>query len=175
MSNSYLNGPETARLRHRAFEPNDAEVFYRLNSHADVMRYTCEPMLESVEQARAAIEAYSDFETAGYGRWACVSKDSSRIVGFCGLKYIADMRAVDVGYRFFPEVWGQGFATEAALASVRFGFEELKLDRVIAMVKPENAASIRVLAKVGLSLVGPTNDCHGSNLYEILAGGLRTN
>lgn len=147
---SHVTGPATERLTHRKFIADDAETFFRLNSHPEVMRYTCESMLESVEEAQTAIANYSDFETVGYGRWACVLKQTNEVIGFCGLKYLDDMKEVDVGYRFFPEFWGRGIATEASLAAIQFGFETLKLDSMIGLVLKDNLASIRVLEKSGM-------------------------
>lgn len=143
-------GPETERLFHRAFTVEDAEAFFALNGDPRVMRWTGEAPIDSLESARAAITSYPDFETVGYGRWACVLKKTGRVVGFCGLKHLSDLRAVDLGYRFLPEVWGQGLATEASRASLRFGFETLNLDTIIGLVLPANHASIRVLEKVGM-------------------------
>lgn len=94
--------------------------------------------------------------------------EDKRLIGFCGLKYLDDLNAVDVGYRFLPEYWGRGLATEACLASVSFGFEVLKLDRIIGLVLPDNVASIRVLEKVGMRLEGEfTYDGYGVLLYSI--------
>ncbi|MEM7144728.1 MAG: GNAT family N-acetyltransferase [Verrucomicrobiota bacterium] len=152
--NSYREGPETERLRHRALVSGDAEAFYRLNSDPEVMRYTAEAPLESVEAAREAIVTHPDFETVGYGRWACVLKGEESLCGFCGLKYLEDLDAVDLGFRFFPSYWGRGLATEACEASLRFGFEVLGLEEIIALVLPENGASIRVLEKVGMKFEG---------------------
>ena len=143
-------GPQTKRLEHRAFTVNDAEAFFALNSHPDVMRFTGEPRLQSLDEARAAIANYPDFDTVGYGRWACVLKENLSVIGFCGLKYLHELDDVDVGFRFLPQYWGQGFATEACSASITFGFEILKLQRIIGLVLPENVASIRVLEKVGM-------------------------
>lgn len=148
-------GPETARLRMRAMVVDDAEAFFALNSHPDVMRHTGEPPLTSVEQARAAIADYPDFDTVGYGRWCCVLKDTDRLIGFCGLKYLDDLEEVDVGYRLLPEYWGKGLATEACAATLTYGFDEVGLSRIIALVLPENPASIRVLEKVGMTREGP--------------------
>lgn len=152
----HLIGPQTPRLSHRAFCPDDAPTFYRLNSHPEVMRYTCEPMLTSEDEARRAIQAYPDFERHGFGRWACVQKSDNAIIGFCGLKYLEEFDAVDVGYRFFPQYWGMGIATEACRVCVEFGFDVLKLPRILGFVKPENTASIRVLEKVGFHDRGMT-------------------
>ena len=150
--NTFRIGPETTRLQHRAFEIEDAESLYRLNSHPNVMRYTCEPMLQSVREAEDAIQNYPDFETHGFGRWACVLKETKTIIGFCGLKYLSDLDAVDIGYRFFPEYWGQGIATEACTACLQFGFASIGLKEIIGLVVPENTVSIRVLEKSGMQL-----------------------
>lgn len=143
-------GPETERLKHRAFEVDDAAVFFELNSNVEVMRFTGEPLMPSVDAAANAIANYPDFDEVGFGRWACVLKESDAVIGFCGLKYLADLDAVDVGYRFFPEYWGQGLATEACIASLEFGFHTLGLNEIIGLVIPVNVASIRVLEKSGM-------------------------
>jgi len=148
--NRYRTGPETPRLELRALTVSDAQAFFALNSHPDVMRHTGEPALQSVEEARSAIENYTDFEKVGYGRWACVFKETQKIIGFCGLKYLTDFDLVDVGYRFLPEYWGRGLATEACAASLAFGFHTLELEEIFAFALRENPASIRVLEKVGM-------------------------
>lgn len=151
---AYRVGPETKRLEHRALTVDDAEAYFALNTHPDIMRYIHEPLLKSVEEARAAIANYPDFDTVGYGRWGCVLKANRSVIGFCGLKYLPELEAVDVGFRFLPEYWGRGLATEAAAASIVFGFKTLGLQRIIGLVLPENGASIRVLEKVGMRRQG---------------------
>ena len=150
----YYTGPETNRLQHRAFTVDDAEAFFALNSNPDVMRFTGEPLLSSLHEAKQAIANYPDFDERGYGRWASVLKETQTIIGFCGLKYLPDLDAVDVGYRFLPQYWGRGLATEACVASLNFGFNTLGLDQIIGLVVPENAASIRVLEKAGMQSNG---------------------
>ena len=151
---SYRQGPETKRLLLRAMTVDDADVFLALRSHAQVIRYTGDEPFHSIEEARTAIEQYPDFETVGFGRWGCVLKESRAVIGFCGLKYLPELDAVDLGYRLLPEYWGQGLATEASQACIAFGFDVLGLDRIIGLVIPQNAASIRVLEKVGMKLDG---------------------
>lgn len=148
----HRRGPKTDRIVHRAFEPADAEVFHRLKSHPEVMRYTGEPPSPSVDAAREAITNYPDFERHGYGRWACVLEATGEVIGFSGLKWLDELGAADLGYRFFPEYWGKGLATESGRACVRFAFDTLHLDRVLALVLPDNAASLRVLDKLGFRL-----------------------
>jgi len=133
------------------------------------MRFTGEPPLNSLEDARQAIANYPDFDTVGYGRWACVLKDTGAVIGFCGLKYLPELDEVDVGFRFLPEYWGQGIATETSSACIAFGFDVLKLNRILGLVLAENEASIRVLEKCGLTRNGTVTyegDC--ALKYEIL-------
>lgn len=151
---SYRIGPETARLEHRALTADDAEAFFSLNSDPEVMRFTGEPPIASLEAAREAIANYPDFDTVGYGRWGCILKESQTLIGFCGLKYLPELDETDVGYRFLPQYWGRGLATEACRASVNFGLSTIHLKRIIALVLPENVASIRVLEKVGMQSDG---------------------
>lgn len=150
----YLNGPQTERLILRAFTPDDAATFFLLNSDPEVLRYTGEAPLESEEEARLRIEQYPDFDKHGFGRWACVYRPEMRVIGFAGLKMLEELGEVDLGYRLLTDYWGLGLATEASHACLRFGFETLDLDRIIGLVLPENAASIRVLKKVGMTLEG---------------------
>ncbi len=135
----------------RAFETDDAEAFYQLNSDPEVTRYTGELPCRSVETARTAIEAYPDFERHGFGRWATVLGSTGQVIGMTGLKLLEDWNGeVDLGYRFLPEYWGQGLATEASRAALQYGFDVIGLDRIIGLVMPGNRASIRVLEKVGM-------------------------
>lgn len=134
---------------------DDAEVFFRLKSDPEVVRYTGEDPFASIDVARDALANYPDFDTHGYGRWGVELKESGEMIGFSGLKYLDEFDAVDIGYRFFPEHWGKGYATEASAACLDFGFETLGLDRIIGLVLEDNAASIRVLEKTGMREVGP--------------------
>ena len=118
------------------------------------MRFTGEPLLPSLDAAKQAIANYPDFDEVGYGRWACILKETQTIIGFCGLKYLPDLDAVDVGYRFLPQYWGHGLATEACMASLDFGFTTLCLEQIIGLVLPNNPASIRVLEKAGMQSDG---------------------
>ncbi len=150
LEGDHRQGPETTRLRLRAFEEGDAEAFYRLNSHPEVNRYTGEPPCESVAAARAGIRSYPDWTQYGIGRWAAVYKATNEIIGFAGLKWLSDFGEVDLGYRFLPQYWGRGLATEASVACLAYGFETLGLKRIVGYTDPENRASMRVLEKLGM-------------------------
>ena len=92
----------------------------------------------------------ADYRKYGFGRGACILKSTGEQIGFAGLKYLEEFGDVDVAFRLMRTHWGLGLATEAALASVRFGFADLALKSIIGLVIPENIASVRVLEKTGL-------------------------
>ncbi|HEY2252885.1 MAG TPA: GNAT family N-acetyltransferase [Planctomycetaceae bacterium] len=144
---------ETGRLLLREYVAGDAAATFELGSNAEVQRYTRDPLLTSIDQAQEMLLRHpiADYRKHGFGRWAVVCKADGRLIGFAGLKYLDELREVDVGYRLLPEYWGRGLATEAVRASVQYGFETLKLSRIIGLVDPENTRSVRVLEKSGLA------------------------
>ena len=84
---------------------------------------------------------------------AIVPKDSSQLVGNCGIRIInMELREANIGYELDSQFWGKGYATEAALAILRFGFEDLGLHRIFATTLAANKGSVRVLEKLGLRL-----------------------
>src|SRR5947207_14497848 len=143
---------ETERLLLRQYVEEDAEAFFKLNSDPEVLRFVPDKALLNVEQARQILidHPIADYRKYGFGRGACVLKSTGEQIGFAGLKYLEELGEVDVAFRLMRSHWGQGLATEAALACVRFGFAELGLKRIIGLVMPENVASVRVLEKTGL-------------------------
>ena len=96
----------------------------------------------------------------GFGHWAVEEKESGRLVGRAGLKHhdtwTLDPDNIEVGYLFDRGVWGRGYATEAARAAVEYAFDALDREEVISIARPGNAASRRVMEKVGLTYAGAT-------------------
>src|ERR1041384_7991053 len=140
---------ETDRLLVREFVESDAEALFQLNSDPQVLRFVPDKQLRSVEQAPQMLldHPIADYRKYGFGRGACILKSSGEQIGFAGLKYLKELDEVDVAYSLIRAYLGLGLATEAARASVRFGFTELRLKRIIGLVMPENIASVRVLEK----------------------------
>ena len=166
---------ETERLLLREFDEGDVEPFYALGSDPAITRYTGDPGsgLASVTHALEILRAHplGDYHKYGFGRWACVHKVSGDVIGFAGLKYLDDLREVDIGYRLLPAYWGLGLATEASRAALDYGFTRLGLSRVIGLVDLDNRASVRVLEKLGLAFEGMV-EFRGERLgkYVIQAG-----
>jgi [ribosomal protein S5]-alanine N-acetyltransferase len=147
---------ETDRLLLQEYVEDDAEAFFRLNSDPEVLRFVPDASFTNVEQARKVLLAHpiADYRKYGFGRCACILKSTGEQIGFAGLKYLEELSEVDLAFRLMRAHWGFGLATEAAIASVRFGFANLALKSIIGLVMPENSASVRVLEKTGLRLSG---------------------
>ena len=142
---------ETERLLLREITLNDKEEMFRLHSDPDVQKYTGEPPVESVEEMERAIRTrVNDYEKYGYGRWATFLKNGMQFIGWAGLAYLPEFDEIDLGYRFLPQYWGMGIATEVSHAILDYGFNKLNLKRIIAIAMKENKASIRVMEKVGM-------------------------
>lgn len=142
---------QTDRLLLRPFTLDDAPEFWPLVSDPAVLRYTGEEP-QTLEGARRILRErpLRDYAVHGFGRMACVERDSGRLVGFSGLKYLEDLHEVDIGYRFLPACWGKGYATETARALIAHGAQRQGIARVIGLVHPGNTASVNVLLKLGL-------------------------
>jgi len=158
---------ESPRLGFREFVPADAGDLYRLNSDAEVIRYTGDPPFSSEQEAHDFVLGYDRYRNDGFGRWAAINKSDQAFIGWSGLNRIGS--DIDLGYRFFRSVWGQGFATEAARACLDFGFDQLGMSRIIARALPENVASWKVLEKVGMQFTGfgVCKGLEGARTYEI--------
>jgi len=141
---------ESERLRFRETTPQDAQAMFDLNSDVDVLKYTGDQPFSSVQEAQKFLANYTDFKKNGMGRWAVVRKVDHAILGWCGLKLHPE-GFVDLGYRLQRKYWSLGFATEASLACLAYGFNTLRLKEIVARSVPENKASIRIMEKCGMT------------------------
>jgi len=140
---------ETERLLLRKFRPDDLDELAKLFSDPDVMRYVGNGQpIDRDESERALKSIIRHWESQGFGRWAVVNKQTREFTGFGGLRSLFD--TPEVVYHFSKANWGKGLATELARATLRFGFEDRGLDRIVAVAKPENSASIHVMQKLGM-------------------------
>lgn len=147
---------ETERLLLRRFTLDDVAAFYKLGANPEIVRYVGNSPFESVSAAESALVAapLRDYQVHGYGRLACVLKTTGEVIGFSGVKFLDELGETELGYRFLPEYWGWGFATEAGAASIEYARSVLKLRRLIGVVHPENVSSASVLRKLGFSQQG---------------------
>lgn len=144
---------ETARLRLRQVSIRDLDALYRIWTEPAVRRFFWDGEVISKERAEAAVrEGSEDFAKHGFGLWA--AEEGGRLIGFCGLRRLDYAPGVEVLYGFAPSHWNRGFATEVAAAMLRYGFEEVGLDRILGITDKENTASSRVLEKLGMTFEG---------------------
>lgn len=145
---------DTGRLMLRRFVLDDLEAFYQLCSRPEIIRHAQSAPLASREAALEYLQAapFRDYATYGYGRFACVWKPTGEVIGFSGIKFVPEIDDNELGYRFFKEFWGLGLATEAGKASIEFARSVLGLQRLVAMVHPDNVASARVVTKLGFAV-----------------------
>lgn len=142
---------ETKRLLLRESIVDDAPVLYEMTNDPEVMKYTGDIMFKSVEETKELIRNYPDYQKYTYGRWTTIIKETNEIIGWCGLKYIEDLKETDLGFRFMKMYWNKGYGTEASIACLQYGFEQLGIQQIIAQVYKDNGASQRVLQKLGFT------------------------
>ncbi len=140
----------TKRLLLRTFAESDVPYFYRLNADPKVMQYTGDVPFKSLKEARQFIKNYRAYTQHGYGRWTVILKENQEYLGWCGLKYSPEKKETDIGFRFLQQHWNRGYATEAAQACLRYGFQDLGLTKIVGRAMSDNHASIRVLEKIGM-------------------------
>jgi ribosomal-protein-alanine N-acetyltransferase len=148
----------TSRLTLRSFVPEDSEPLHRILAEKDVLRYfpsSQPPPLDRVE--KLVSNQLCHWQERGYGWWAVEPRSSSTFIGWCGLQFLPETQETEVAYLLGKEHWGRGFATEAARASLRYGFIDLGLEQIIALVHPENESSCRVVEKLGIPFAGRAN------------------
>jgi ribosomal-protein-alanine N-acetyltransferase len=145
---------ETDRLSHRPLTANDAEFIRELLNDADFLRFIGDRGVRTVEDARRYIAEgpVASYAQHGFGLWLVELRSDRTPIGICGLLKRDVLPEVDIGFAFLPSYRAQGLAHESAAAVLDHAISRLGLRRVAAVVNPENAASIRLLGKLGMTL-----------------------
>ena len=150
---------ETERLRLRQWRPEDVTELERIYSDSEVYRFLGGPFdRERTEQQALRFDLH--WQEHGFGIWVAEDKETRRMIGRVGLmrhdEWTEGPDKVEVGWTLSRAWWGRGLATEGALASIQYGFDELLLPRIISFTLPHNFASRRVMEKCGLTYRGTT-------------------
>lgn len=142
---------ETERLILRPFTWDDLPEQMRLRSDPEVVRYLGGIEMQTPEFVEKRFRFYMECrERYGFSMSPAVRKADGVAVGWGGLQPLEETGEIEVGYGFDKPYWGQGYATEVAAAWLRYGFEEARLARIIAVAVPENEGSRRVMEKLGM-------------------------
>lgn len=143
---------ETERLFLREFMLSDNVHLFNLNNDSEVLKYTGDIPFVSIKEATKFIDNYSEYQISGFGRWAVCLKKTNEFIGWCGLKKDTKTGEIDLGFRFLKNKWGKGYATEASLGCIKYGFVILNLSKLVGRTYLENKYSQNVLKKCKFSL-----------------------
>ncbi|HET9986129.1 MAG TPA: GNAT family N-acetyltransferase [Longimicrobiales bacterium] len=144
---------ETERLVLRRLTTDDAAFVLGLLNQPSYLRFIGDKGVRTLDDARDYLlkGPIDSYERHGHGLYLAVLKDGGVPIGMCGLLRRPGLDDVDVGYALLPQFWSKGYAFEAASAVMAYGRDTLRLERIVAIVSPENGASIRILEKLGLT------------------------
>lgn len=146
---------ETERLILRPISNDDLAATHRVFDDPAVRRYLWDDRPVSLEDTASVVQASArDFSERGVGLFGVRLRGAEELVGLCGLRWEDGIGDMEIIYCLLPELWGRGLATEAAEACLRFAFEEARLERVMAGADEPNAASLRIIEKLGMRFVG---------------------
>ena len=144
---------ETERLILRPLDENDIDAVFALRNDAEIMRFIRAPRnrAESVNWIKLVSSRWQD-EKIGF--CAVIEKATSKFIGWCGLWRLVETGETEIGYAIDKKCWGRGYATEAAAQILFYGFDDLKLAKIVAVTRLDNTASRRVMEKLGMKFDG---------------------
>ena len=163
---------QSPRLKLRAFTVGDWAPYAEMYADASFVRYLGGVRLSKEQAWENMAVILGHWRLLGYGIWALESKATGQLIGRAGLLNLPGWPDVEVCWALSPQFWGQGYATEAAEASIRWAFAEAGLGRLVSLIDPDNRASAAVALRVGETLRERiTFNGKPTDVYEILNPG----
>lgn len=148
---------ETERLVLRPLELSDAEAMFAMDRNPEVHKYLWQTPSKAIEESIKVIEyVKKQYADNNIGRYATILKETGDFIGWTGIKFVNDhvengnTNFYDYGYRLDEKFWNKGYATEASILWLDYGFNQMKIDQMNAYTHAENGASNHVLQKVGM-------------------------
>lgn len=164
---------KTDRLRLRPFREDDFEAYARLVGDADVVRFLAGGAPRTRAEAwREMAMIVGHWQLRGFGPWAVEERGRLGLIGRIGFFEPEGWPGFELGWVLAREAWGRGYATEGAAAALRYAFTDLKRERVISLIAPDNVPSIRVAERIGERLEGRT-DLFGTDVLVYAIDRLR--
>ncbi|SRR5579871_2501183 len=144
---------ETSRLFLREFKETDLDDLMEIFGDPEVMRFSLTGVKSKDDVKKLIDSAGRSNARDGLAQWAVILKETGALIGECGIlsQTIDDKREYEITYRFAKRHWRQGYATEAAAACCRYGFNVKSIPRLISIIEAENQSSIRVAERVGMA------------------------
>ena len=151
---------QTERLNLRELTLDDAPFILTLLNEPSFLRFIGDKKVRTLEAARQYLlnGPMASYAHHGFGLNLVELNDSHTPIGICGLLKREELPDPDIGFAFLPDFWGKGFAYEAAVAVMNDARERLKLNRVLAIVNPDNDASIKLLERLGMKFERDKDD-----------------
>lgn len=142
---------ETARILIRPLSLDDVPALTEILSDPEVMKRSVRGVCDVAGTRRFVEWCLACYESHGVGPWALIEKETSTLIGFCGVgpERVGDVEEINLGYRLAQRCWGKGLATESALAALAYAFGIRACDSVVVIIEPEHVASLRVAVKAG--------------------------
>jgi [ribosomal protein S5]-alanine N-acetyltransferase len=151
---------ETERLILRPFELSDAEALFEMDKNPEVHNYLWQKPVTDIQEVYDYIEmVQKQYLELGIGRFSTMLKETGELIGWTGIKFVNDhiengnTNFYDYGYRLNEKFWNKGYATEASIAWLKYGFETMKIDKMNAYTHFENGASNHILEKIGMKFM----------------------
>lgn len=159
---------ETERLLLRPLELSDAEAMFDMDKNPEVHKYLWQTPTQTIDETIKIIEYVNrQYTENNIGRFATILRETGEFIGWTGIKFVNDhvengnTNFYDYGYRLNEKFWNKGYATEASIAWLDYGFKEMKIDKMNAYTHSENGASNHVLQKVGMKFMEDYPDKDG--------------
>ena len=143
---------QTERLLLRPFTLDDAPFVLTLLNEPSFLDFIGDKQVRNLEDARQYILTgpIASYQQKNFGLLLVELRDAPTPIGMCGLLKREDLPDPDIGFAFLPDYWGRGFAFEAAVAVMKDARKRLNLNQILAIVNPDNDASIKLLERLGL-------------------------
>lgn len=146
---------ETEHLVLRPLSEADLDPLHRISNDLLVRRYLWDDEPVSKAQIEGIYaQSVREFAEKGLRLFGIRLRGEEELLGICGFRSLENSGEIELAYELSPEWWGRGLTTEASRACLRYAFEEVGLERVVAGVEPQNVASIKVIERLGMRYAG---------------------
>lgn len=151
---------ETDRLLLRPLELTDAVAMFAMDNNPNVHKYLWQNPTQTLEESTKVIEyIQAQYQKNNIGRFATILKETNEFIGWTGIKFIdehienGNTNFYDYGYRLNEKFWNKGYATEASIAWLDYGFNQMNIEKMNAYTHAQNGASNHILQKVGFHFI----------------------
>ena len=145
---------QTESIILREFTQSDVDEMAPIYSDEEVMKYIGLGGAVGRDGTERMIASFREsYKSKGFGIWGCEDKSSGKLIGHCGFNTLPD-GLTEIAYLLDKPFWGKGLATSVSIQTLNYGFNVLNFSEVVALAYPQNAASVRIMQKLGMKHCG---------------------